>query len=288
MVEPTSEDPPVSIRIRGMSGLQPTPRRREMRRLAAAMRSTIEHLVSTTATTEDLADAADRLEAVAEVFAALPRGSTYQGFAEAANAGAAMREHLDRVTADADGAPDSGDPVGTADGETRAEDAPTSLQLITDHADRDTEFFAFFDHSPLIGLANPLAPPVELAQDRDRVRGTVTFGSAYEGPPGCVHGGFVAAVFDELLGATQSMSGTQGMTAHLGIDYRRPTPLHLPLELEGWLDRRDGRKIWARGRLRAAGEATVLAEAEALFIAFDPGRFRELLEARDPESPGTD
>ena len=59
----------------------------------------------------------------------------------------------------------------------------------------------------------------------------------------------------------------------------------MPLELEGWLDRRDGRKIWARGSLRAAGESTVLAEAEALFIAFDPGRFRELLEARDPESP---
>lgn len=279
MSDPTSDDPPVSIRIRGMSGLQPTPRRQEMRRLAAAMRTTIEHLVSTTATTEDLASAADQLESVAAAFAALPRGSTYQGFAEAANAGAAMREHLDHVGADAD------DPDGSSGAGATGAAPPDSLQLITEHAGRDAEFFAFFDHSPLIGLANPLSPPVTLAQDGDRVRGTVTFGSAYEGPPGCVHGGFVAAVFDELLGATQSMSGTQGMTAHLGIDYRRPTPLHVPLELEGWLDRRDGRKIWARGSLRAAGESTVLAEAEALFIAFDPGRFRELLEARDPESP---
>ena len=258
-----------------MRGLQPTPRRTEMRRLAAAMRTTIEHLVSTTATTDDLAAAADQLEAVAAVFEALPRGSTYQGFAEAANAGAAMRDHLDRVERD-DERPDTSEdaPAGPEE--------PTSLQLITEHAERDAEFFAFFDHSPLIGLANPLSPPVTLAQDGDRVRGSATFGSAYEGPPGCVHGGFVAAVFDELLGATQSMSGTQGMTAHLGIDYRRPTPLHVPLELEGWLDRRDGRKIWARGQLRAAGDSTVLAEAEALFIAFDPGRFKELLEARDP------
>jgi hypothetical protein len=29
----------------------------------------------------------------------------------------------------------------------------------------------------------------------------------------------------------------------------------------------------------------VLAEATALFIAFDPGRFRELLEARDGTTP---
>jgi acyl-coenzyme A thioesterase PaaI-like protein len=147
-----------------------------------------------------------------------------------------------------------------------------------------------FDHSPFIGLANPLSPPVELRQSGDRVLGRVTFGSAYEGPPGCVHGGYVAAVFDELLGATQSMSGTQGMTAHLGIDYRRPTPLHRPLRLEGWLHEHSGRKIWAKGELRLDEESDgteqpVLAEATALFIAFDPGRFRELLEARDGTAP---
>ena len=119
--------------------------------------------------------------------------------------------------------------------------------------------------------------------DVTRVVGEVTFGSAYEGPPGCVHGGYVAAVFDELLGATQSMSGAQGMTAHLGVDYRSPTPLGQPLRMEGWLDRRDGRKIYARGAMYSGD--TLTAEAEALFIAFDPGRFRELLEARDPESP---
>src|SRR5687768_7534483 len=50
-----------------------------------------------------------------------------------------------------------------------------------------------FDHSPLMGRANPLAPPIELERADDMVRGRVTFGSAYEGPPGCVHGGYVAA-----------------------------------------------------------------------------------------------
>ncbi len=142
----------------------------------------------------------------------------------------------------------------------------------------DAERWAFFDHSPFIGLANPMSPPMDVRYEGDRVVSDVTFGSAYEGPPGCVHGGYVAAAFDELLGAAQSLSGTQGMTAHLGVDYRRPTPLRTPLRMEGWLDRIDGRKIWARGTIVADGE--LRAEAEALFIAFDPGVFARLLAAR--------
>ena len=86
-------------------------------------------------------------------------------------------------------------------------------------------------------------------------------------------------MFDELLGATQSLSGDQGMTAHLGVDYRRPTPLGVPLQLEGWFERREGRKIYTRGRLSAGDELT--AEADGLFIAFDREKFRALLEARD-------
>jgi hypothetical protein len=39
-----------------------------------------------------------------------------------------------------------------------------------------------YDHSPFMGLSNPLAPPMLLSVEGDRVLGTVTCGSAYEGP----------------------------------------------------------------------------------------------------------
>ena len=85
---------------------------------------------------------------------------------------------------------------------------------------------AFFDQSPIIGLANPLAPPLSIARSGDRTaRATATFGSAYEGPPGHVHGGWVAAAFDEVLGYVQSLGGNPGMTGRLITHYRRPTPL---------------------------------------------------------------
>jgi hypothetical protein len=127
-----------------------------------------------------------------------------------------------------------------------------------------------FDSNPVVGLANPVAPPLRLAIVGDRVEGSGSFGSAYEGPPGHVHGGMVAAAFDQLLGLAQSLSGSGGMTGSLTVRYRKPTPLHRELRFEGRLDRVEGRKIFTSGSL-FDGE-TLLAEAEGLFISVDFAR----------------
>jgi len=138
---------------------------------------------------------------------------------------------------------------------------------------------AFFDQSPLIGLANPLAPPLTIGRKDDRhAHATGIFGSAYEGPPGSVHGGFVAAAFDEVLGYVPSLSGHPGMTGTLKVVYRSPTPLHPPLLFEAELERVEGRKIFTRARLEARG--VLCAEAEAIFISFREGRMQELADAR--------
>ncbi len=135
---------------------------------------------------------------------------------------------------------------------------------------------AFFDRSPLIGHSNPLAPPLALEVRGERVHGTVRFGSAYEGPPGSLHGGFVAAAFDEVLGFAQSLGGNPGMTATLTVRYRKPTPLDTDLRFDAGVDRVDGRKTYASGKLYAGD--TLLAEGEGLFIAVDVERFKALLE----------
>ena len=118
-----------------------------------------------------------------------------------------------------------------------------------------------------------------LGVEDDRVVGEGVFGDAYEGPPGCVHGGFIAGAFDEVLGFTMSFTGLIGMTGRLTVHYRQPTPLHRPLRFEGRVDRVDGRKIFTRASLHADG--VLRAEAEGLFIAVDPLVFERLMEARD-------
>lgn len=138
---------------------------------------------------------------------------------------------------------------------------------------------AHFDWSPLLGASNPLAPPLVLDVEGEIVVGRGRFGAAYEGPPGCVHGGLVAAAFDEVLGLTQSLSGQVGMTGTLTVKYRRPTPLHTDLRWEGRLEAVSGRKVTTSAIVIAKGEVT--AEATGLFVTVSPERFAALAALRE-------
>jgi acyl-coenzyme A thioesterase PaaI-like protein len=220
-------------RLRAAEEVEPSPTRVQSRRLGDAMRSVIDRLVATSAPAEDLARAADQLEAIVSALERHPQDRVYDGYAESANAG---RPH------------------------------------------------AFFDWSPFLGRSNPLAPPISVEMLDGLVVGRAKFGSAYEGPPGCVHGGFIAAAFDEVLGMTQSLSGMPGMTGRLEVRYRKPTPLHSELRFVGRLLGVAGRKISTHGELWAGGLLT--AEADGLFISVELGKFTALIEERQRRLEG--
>ncbi|HZP28402.1 MAG TPA: PaaI family thioesterase [Acidimicrobiia bacterium] len=129
----------------------------------------------------------------------------------------------------------------------------------------------YFPFSPMIGLFNPLAPPIHLEVDGLDVRGEGTLGSAYEGPPGCVHGGVIAALFDELLGVANITSGVGAMTGTLTVKYRSPTPLNTRLTFAARTDSIEGRKVFTSGTIHA-GER-LCAEAEGVFIQVPQDRF---------------
>lgn len=142
----------------------------------------------------------------------------------------------------------------------------------------------FFPTSPVIGYANPIAPPVRVELGQDGLTGTAFFDYQYEGPPTCVHGGVLAMVFDELLGATNIAAGCPGMTGTLTVRYRRPTPLRAPLRLESRCLGREGRKIRTWGAI-FDGE-TLLAEAEGVFIELVPERFLQVIASHGREGAG--
>ncbi|MFN7971087.1 MAG: PaaI family thioesterase [Acidobacteriota bacterium] len=77
---------------------------------------------------------------------------------------------------------------------------------------------------------------------------TATFGAATQGPPGHVHGGCLAAVLDELMGACAWTNGHQVMAVHLDFDYRAPVPIGVPIAFEAWLDVVGERKVETRGK----------------------------------------
>ena len=122
--------------------------------------------------------------------------------------------------------------------------------------------------SPFVGEASPVSPPAKWELRGERVHARVTFGAIYEGPPGYVHGGFIAMAFDELLGLTNAQLGQPGMTGTLEVKYRHPTALHREVQLESWIERMEGRRVIARCELRDGD--TLCAEAEGLFVALRP------------------
>jgi len=197
--------------------------------LAVACRRIIAELASSTADTDDFADALDHVMAAVRGLESRTHGRPY-------------------------------------------EEAEASL---ADYGDD-----SFLLHSPLVGPLNPLAPPLELSIDDGVVTGVARFGDAYEGPPGCVHGGFIAAAFDEVLGFAQGLSGQPGMTARLTVNYRSPSPLHEELRFTGRVDRVDGRKIYTLGEMRVP-DGRLCAEAEGLFISMKPEVFMRLVADRE-------
>ena len=130
---------------------------------------------------------------------------------------------------------------------------------------------------------NPVSPPMTIEWGSDHVVGRATYGLAFEGPPGCLHGGFIAAGFDEILGLSQGFSGQVGMTGRLTISYRSPTPLFREVVFRGRYLRTEGRKVYTEATLHAGD--MLCAEAEGLFISMKPEVFQRLAELRGGTPP---
>lgn len=122
-------------------------------------------------------------------------------------------------------------------------------------------------HDPVTGPENAIAPPLRLYGLADgSVAGRVTLGLAYQGPPGCVHGGISALLLDHALGVANHWGpGPSGMTGTLTLRYHRTTPLFEELTVSARQQSTDGRKIYTAGTISAAGQVCV--SAEAVFVA---------------------
>jgi acyl-coenzyme A thioesterase PaaI-like protein len=116
----------------------------------------------------------------------------------------------------------------------------------------------------VIGIRNPLAPPVQI--HRDNSGASVCdfhLGAAYEGPPGHVHGGVAALILDHLLGEAASDGINPRLTGTINFRYVRATRLG-DLHAEARITRSEGVKTYAVGHLADAEGVTV--EAEGVFI----------------------
>ena len=127
----------------------------------------------------------------------------------------------------------------------------------------------YLDHATDIGAFNPCFP--EYRFDRlggENASGRVTFPLVYEGPPGLVHGGFLAVFFDSVIQHQNCVVGLSGKTRSLQVTFRRPTPVLTELRFD--ISRSAGeREITSTARLLLDEEVLCLGEVTTLALPPD-------------------
>jgi acyl-coenzyme A thioesterase PaaI-like protein len=105
----------------------------------------------------------------------------------------------------------------------------------------------------------------------------------FQGYPGVVHGGIVAAILDEVTGRVH-MGGDPPRfmyTARLDIRYRKNVPIGQPLRIIGHAGKSKERMALATGQIFGP-EGDLLAEAEAVLVNVPDG----IVDQVDLESIG--
>ncbi len=115
----------------------------------------------------------------------------------------------------------------------------------------------------VIGVRNPVAPPLVVQQNDSGVFADFHLGAAYEGPPGHVHGGVAALVLDHILGAAATSQEKPRLTGTITLRYLRTTRLG-NLRAQARIVRTDGVKAFTAGHL--ADDEGITVEAEGVFI----------------------
>ena len=121
------------------------------------------------------------------------------------------------------------------------------------------------------GRSHPCSPELHWQEASNRISGTVTFSQAFEGPPGHVHGGWVAGVLDHLMGMTHVRTGYPGMTGGLSVRYLKPTPLNQVIQVSAEARELGDKRTEVKAAMRCGDTTT--ATAEAIFVRVDREKF---------------
>jgi acyl-coenzyme A thioesterase PaaI-like protein len=130
------------------------------------------------------------------------------------------------------------------------------------------------ERSPVSGRTNPVAIPLVYHHEADRTYAEATYSAPHEGPAGGVHGGLVAASFDEILGVAQMNAGVAGYTGELRVRFHRLTPLGRVIRYQAWVAGLEGRKLEMQATSHDGDE--LVAEAWGTFLVRQTVRLPDL------------
>jgi acyl-coenzyme A thioesterase PaaI-like protein len=109
--------------------------------------------------------------------------------------------------------------------------------------------------------------------DDGTIRAATICSPAFEGAPGMAHGGWIAAVLDEITGFLTILRAGFAVTASLHVDFKRPVPLNEPLVLVAREDSSNDGRWHVHGELRHAATDALLASTDAVYVQRDERYF---------------
>jgi acyl-coenzyme A thioesterase PaaI-like protein len=129
----------------------------------------------------------------------------------------------------------------------------------------------------LPGMGSLLMPPWMLTEyGPDGVAMTGYFSRFHVGGNMAVHGGVLPLLFDHMFGMVSHAAARPiSRTAFLHVDYRKVTPIDVPLAIRGRVTSTEGRKAFVSAELVQPTEGaddTVLAEGNGLMVRLLPGQ----------------
>lgn len=141
------------------------------------------------------------------------------------------------------------------------------------------------------GLANPAGlqldfQPVDAAPP-GTVRCVAGIPEAFTGAPRFLHGGIVATLLDEAMAKANAVLGFVAVTHRLEVDFLRPVPPVVPIEIVGEHVRREGSRVFNQARI-VDEHGTVLARGEGRFVVIPRSVVQRLDERAGAEAPADD
>lgn len=112
--------------------------------------------------------------------------------------------------------------------------------------------------------------------------GRAWFGQGTDGPPGHAHGGVVAYILDEAMGAAAWASDYPAVAARLDFTYLRMSPMWIDLEIEAWISKATRGRLLLSGEVRMPnGETCVTSHGE--FSILEKSKVKMLEPLGPPE-----
>jgi hypothetical protein len=99
----------------------------------------------------------------------------------------------------------------------------------------------------------------------------------WEGGPTVAHGGWIACIFDEVLGMLPFRLDVPCVTASLHVDFLEPVPIDRPVVVSGRVESRVGRRWVVSGTMTLAHDSnTDLARATSHLVEPRPEHFHKV------------